>query len=575
MKTLKPFYQNFLVKIFAAFIILAITCCERQDETEYPEPAYSSESVQWKDLLQQFDFYTSNIIIVQKGACIQQAIDAAVPGDVICIAPGMYQEAININKPNIRLIGLGTGSDGPVILENPEGEAKSINMSGHQVEIVNIQLQNFIETDVKISPLLCSSQSKNKCKINVERNDLGNGIAHYEIEVPMGEGEFDCVRIHRVIREHRPNFPVRTQGEVFMIHGAANDFDAIFLTAGADEINAKTSSPYYLASNDIDVWGIDLAWTMVPMETTDFTFMKNWGIEHDVDHVLAAMSIARLVRGMTRQGYCCMNLLGFSYGVPVAYGAANRETEMNGICRNVKGLIPVDNAMKYAPKDEALRLQDCASALATKAGLNAGVYHSDWGAGFIYMGNLALTAPDDPSPIPDFNGLTNGQASMAAASSHEAGWHFFAGNKNEFLYTDQQRFFRMAVNLPPYIPLQIFDDLYACGCNEEDVTFDDYLAEISVPILSLSAGGGTGTAGDYTSSLTAGSDLTHYLVSIPGTDPAFDYGHADLWFGYDADELVWDVLRQWLLDHAGSVQSAPRHGVSPSDVKGQSSPLLD
>lgn len=94
----------------------------------------------------------------------------------------------------------------------------------------------------------------------------------------------------------------------------------------------------------------------------------------------------------------------------------------------------------------------------------------------------------------------------------------------------------MAVSLPTHISLQILDDLFVCGCNEEDVSFDDHLFEISVPILYLGAGGDSVTTGDYTSSLTASADLTTYLVSIPGKDPASDYGHADLWFGYDADD---------------------------------------
>jgi len=78
--------------------------------------------------------------------------------------------------------------------------------------------------------------------------------------------------------------------------------------------------------------------------------------------------------------------------------------------------------------------------------------------------------------------------------------------------------------------------------------------------LYLGAGGGSGSTGDYTISLTASSDLTTYLVSVPCTDPASDYGHADLWFGYDADELVWDVLRQWLIDH--SVKTHQKHYIA-------------
>jgi hypothetical protein len=556
MKTLKTFCQNFLVKIFAAFILLTITCCER-----YPRDIDSvvseGESIQWTELLQQLDL-ESNIIIVQKDASIQDAIDAAEPGDAIYIEPGFYQEAININKPDIRLIGLGSTADGLVILENPGSGESNINLTGNRVEIVNIQLRNFIQNDVVIYPLDCAGQSKVGCRHSVERYELGKGIAHYVMEVPLGGGEFDLVRIHRVVRESRPYCPVRTRGDVFMIHGAATDYDAIFLTAGAEAINAETSSPYYLAANNIDVWGIDLAWTMVPMETTDFTFMKDWGIERDVDHVLVAMTIARLVRGLTRQGFCCMNLLGFSYGVHVAYGAANRETGLHSICRNVKGLIPVDNTLKYAPEDEALRLTNCARAADHKAAIDAGIYHSDWGTGFVAMGNLAHTTPDDPSPIPPFDalGFTNGQALMFVASNPENPainyyWHFFGGTPYEWYYTDPLRFFRMAKNVPPYMPRQVFYEYRACFCDEEDVSFDDHIAEISVPVLYLGAGGGEGTRGDYTSNLTASADITNYTVSIPGKDPASDFGHADLWFGYDADELVWDVLRQWLVVHAG------------------------
>ena len=70
----------------------------------------------------------------------------------------------------------------------------------------------------------------------------------------MGEGEFDIVRIHRVIRESRPNHPIPTKGDVFMVHGAFTGFDGTFFSVGMEssDINAKTSSPFYLASKNIE-----------------------------------------------------------------------------------------------------------------------------------------------------------------------------------------------------------------------------------------------------------------------------------------------------------------------------------
>jgi hypothetical protein len=104
-------------------------------------------------------------------------------------------------------------------------------------------------------------------------------------------------------------------------------------------------------------------------------------------------------------------------------------------------------------------------------------------------------------------------------------------------YSDPIRFIRMAVGLPPHIALQISDGLFECGCDEEVVSSDYHIAEIWVPIQYLGAGGSV-TTGDHTSRLTTGTDLTYYLVSIPGKDPASDYGHADLLFDYEANELV-------------------------------------
>jgi hypothetical protein len=37
-------------------------------------------------------------------------------------------------------------------------------------------------------------------------------------------------------------------------------------------------------------------------------------------------------------------------------------------------------------------------------------------------------------------------------------------------------------------------------------------------------------------------------VSVNG-NPMTDFGHADLWMGRDADKLVWEPLRKWLIDH--------------------------
>lgn len=244
---------------------------------------------------------------------------------------------------------------------------------------------------------------------NATRREIAGGVAHYTFTVRLGPGEFDEVRLHRVVRERRPRHPVKTDGAVFMSHGASQDFEDIFLYAGTEHPSAETSVAVYLAANDIDVWGMDFAWTRVPVETTDFSFMQDWGIERDADHTLAAMSIARLIRGLTHQGFGRLNLLGFSYGVGVVYAAAGRETEQPLPLRDIRGLIAVDQGLKL-PVERA-RLTACDLAAGLEADISAGVYHNAAGITFGTFADLAVTSPNDPSPIlPPHLGLTNYEA---------------------------------------------------------------------------------------------------------------------------------------------------------------------
>jgi hypothetical protein len=286
------------------------------------------------------------------------------------------------------------------------------------------------------------------------------------------------------------------------------------------------------------------------METTDFSFMQGWGVEKDVDHTLKAMSMARLIRGLSGQSFCRMNLLGFSYGVQVAYGAANGETQQHKICRDIKGIIPVDSPLKH--ENEDAQNAECARAAYWLDKLNSGAYNHPWGVGLIQLGGLALADPDAPSPVPDFAGLTNIQVMNAIGSDHSVGWHFFGGNPFELYYSDPMRFVRLAVELSPHMPAQMFYEMSACGCPTEDVGYDDNLMAIDIPILNLSAGGSAGESISYTSEqFTSSADITNVTISLVD-DPTQDFGHADLWMGRNANNLVWNPILEWLKDHNSS-----------------------
>ena len=518
--------------LFTLLILFAFSCSQETTLDPLPTDSSSSEQlISWNKQLNRLDL-KSEIAFVQNGESIQNAIDAALPGEIIYIEPGTYQEKFRNNKSDVKIIGLSITPNDLVINNGIENNIEILKLFDQKS---NDDFQKKSQKRVRRSSIS-----------DFSRTELGAGIAHYQFKVQMGEGEFDIVRIHRVIRESRPYHPIPTKGDVFMVHGAFTGFNGTFFSVGLEssDINAKTSSPFYLASKNIDVWGIDMGWTMVPNSASDFSFMEGWGYEKDADHTLQAMRIARIVRGLTRQGCSALNLLGMSSGNTVAYAAANIETqENNKRKRHVKGIISIDNAFKAVDGDSG-----CVFAEPIEDEIADGIFQNEFGGFFKLLADLALEYSDDPSPI--FEGFTNIQAFRFANYGNDLnGFHFFGGNLDGPFYSDEMRILRAASNYSTFMPNLLWQEIDAVNCTSMDVSFDDYLDLISVPILYIGARGGSGSeAGFYTSSLTASSDITNQLVSV-NDDISLDFGHVDMWVGYNADKLVWSNLRNWLKNH--------------------------
>ncbi|MBE9490383.1 MAG: hypothetical protein IMY67_08840 [Bacteroidetes bacterium] len=537
MKNLKTTIKKFMSITLTGLVILLFNSCEDliEEEIILPDSSSSEQLISWNKILNQLDL-ESETAFVQNGKSIQDAVDAALPGDIIYIEPGTYQEDLTINRSDVKLIGLSITPNDLVINKGIKDN----------IEILKLYDQKSIDDFQKKS----QNQATTSSISDFSRTELGAGVAHYQFKVQIGEGEFDIVRIHRVVRESLPFRPIPTKGDVFMVHGAFTGFDGTFLTIGmesSNDINAHTSSPFYLASKNIDVWGIDMGWTMVPNDDSlDFSFMEGWGYEKDASHTLKAMRIARLVRGMTGQGFSSINLLGFSSGNTVAYAAANRETQENNMSkRHVKGIISVDNAFKVLDGNSG-----CGTAMPIETEIAGGKFENDFGGFFSLLANLALGTPDELSPIFGGYGLTNIQAFRFVFYGNDIlGFHFFGGNLEGSFYSDEMRNLRAIASYSTYMPNLLWQEIDAVNCTSMDVTFDDYLDLISVPILYIGAGGGSGAeAGYYTSSLTASTDITNHLVSLDA-DPLKDFGHVNIWVGNNADELVWSNLRNWLENH--------------------------
>ncbi|NIM50660.1 MAG: hypothetical protein GTN78_03655 [Gemmatimonadales bacterium] len=384
---------------------------------------------------------------------------------------------------------------------------------------------------------------------NSQRTPLQDGIAHYTFDLTVGPNQFDVVRLHRVVKERGPGQPSRTVDPVVLFPGAVNSFEMIFLEPSVSSVPPWDQSvAVFLAQHDIDVWGIDYAWGLVPSETSDFGFMQGWGLQKDVEHADQALAAARSIRVSTGQGNGRLHVLGFSYGAAVAYGLAGAETLLPPGLRDVKGIIPVDYDVKF--REQARRDQACADAAALQADIDAGIYHDALGTKLHVIGGLAATAPDDVSPF--YPPLTNWQFALFVGAAGT--WHYVAGYwagavPTGLRFTDPYLWVDLIQAVPPYWPLQARLDLRILQCDEVDLPLDEHLTDITAPILYVGAAGGGGPD-HYTASLAASNDFEQVFVQLlTDGERAFDFGHADLFTATDAASLVWQPILDWLLAH--------------------------
>ena len=147
----------------------------------------------------------------------------------------------------------------------------------------------------------------------------------------------------------------------------------------------------------------------------------------------------------------------------------NQETQWPHSLRNVKGLIPVDASVTFAA-GEPFRDLLCDLLPQDQARYDAGEYNDD-NSGVKQIGDLARSAPDDPSPFAD--GFTNYQfALFVGASGHPSSpsWHFVAGIFNEagittgLQYTDPWLWIDILRAIPPYFPVLVDIDGEKANC---------------------------------------------------------------------------------------------------------------
>ncbi|WP_375760289.1 hypothetical protein [Corallococcus exercitus] len=412
---------------------------------------------------------------------------------------------------------------------------------------------------------------------SMTREALGGGLAHYTWKVRVGTGKYDAVTVHRVVREARAWIPARSRRAVFMVHGDLWGFVPAFLTnTCVSTMPEDRSLAAYLASQDVDVWGLDLRWVGVPETETDFQFMEGWSLRTHVKDLGTGLALADVVRRLSGNGNNDrMFLLGWSRGATIGYAYLDAESQRPRGQRRVDGFVPMDMVLRFAPEAAEQRQWACdryqvLQAARDEGRTEGGLLGPAPGTPVRLIGQLAAQAPNSPSPLaaPGLVGgptPTNRQFAVIAAGKTAAlfaplqpltpGYHLagsvtdVAGLPVKTAFTPEPTLFDYLQLALPYQSLNevVETEAQLCGL---DVPYDDHLQDVKVPVLYVGAAGGVGHYGEYSTRLLGSTDVTRIIVrSRPESERALDFGHADLFLARDARVRVWQPILQWMQAH--------------------------
>jgi len=377
-------------------------------------------------------------------------------------------------------------------------------------------------------------------------------VYHYTATLPVGAQPNAALRIHRIVREVAPFVPRRTSHAAMLLHGDFATFTTNFAPTLGDPASPAPGLAPYLAAQNIDVWGIDRRWTL-PAPDGDVSDLGEMTVAQELDDLRTALRLARLVRGSDDR----LALVGFSHGAELAYIYASVEAARPASQRHVDAIVPLDWYGAFGPDQTDLRAATCDVAAWEYDQVAEG--NTDATNDFVItLGQLAASAPDDPSP---FNpARTNRQVALRyAGQTYVFGtlsptYHFLApvvganGLPSGLSMTSEAAANAWFAGSPLHESMIEGGALDAQLCGDGTTPIDAPLSRIRVPVFYIGAAGGTGEGGLAATTQVSSSDVTTLVVAVTG-DVLTDYGHGDLLYAGDAPARVWQPLASWLAHH--------------------------
>ncbi len=156
----------------------------------------------WSMLLYQIDSL-DELIIIERKVSVSEAPEDSIPCDIIYVSSGLFQESLNIDNPDLRILGLPFTDGERVVMITPGEIVTRITHCcvGESDEVTEICLEHFNRKSFRICPGAHKKDTADTAQFTLIRRDLPGGVVQFTCEL----GNFSQKSDQISIRRKKPN----------------------------------------------------------------------------------------------------------------------------------------------------------------------------------------------------------------------------------------------------------------------------------------------------------------------------------------------------------------------------------
>lgn len=358
-------------------------------------------------------------------------------------------------------------------------------------------------------------------------------------------GPFDKIALHRLV-----NPSLESKGVVFILPGTWSSGEQLISNPPTDmwTMFENYSLAKYLANRGFDVYSIDYRTHFVPIifNTSQLSFMTDWGWDQWIGDIKAAVDLAKCVSGAER-----IYLAGESFGGMAAMNYASQYW-----AQDLKGIVLLDGGT--GGKNSSLVTNTYNLTLALNNMTATQTWATEVGSpGSIFLFKFAVLNPGAPAnypgtniPLPpEKNPYTNQTwANITEYLAFVLYWTWGPGGVTNIYGGEGDPSTMIFINsgFDRYWPTRLTLETTAIAnwdnCPYVTHDFDDNYINIDVPLLAFASG------------LFGWLRFGHFIHGIANPDftgillPTF--GHLDVYSGEHSEGNVSLPTYQWLISHS-------------------------